>query len=145
MEKMTRRAPKSTPLEDLQASRAQRLEVRSPPPPCHLSTCHVMLRHRLPTGQGAPSDAAAAPITRHSARSQEKLFAASQLRAARLEGVCAKAAATSAKVEEARAREDAAAAERRDALFARLRRAELWRKECLAARAQSQAAVRLRT
>ena len=44
-------------------------------------------------------------------------------------------------MEQAREREEAAAAERRAALTARLNRAELWRKECLAARASCQPAV----
>jgi len=73
---------------------------------------------------------------------QDKLRTAAQLREARLTALAAKAAQASIKVEQAREREEAAAAERRAALNARLTRAELWRKECLAARASCQPAVR---
>jgi len=72
---------------------------------------------------------------------QDKLRTAAQLREARLTALAAKAAQASIKVEQAREREEAAAAERRAALNARLTRAELWRKECLAARASCQPAV----
>ena len=118
----------------------------SPVPDHHHITCHVhaYVRHQPICNEGCAhrydqSIARVYNVCNHNA--QAKLEAASQLRKARLAELAAKAAATSIKVEEAKHREDAAAAERREALFARLRRAELWRKECLAARKYSQAAV----